>query len=117
VLGFSQGGAAMALDVASGRPLAGLIALQGGLSPTPLGPTRPAGPGVLTHGEQDPVVPVAASEEVLRPVALQRAQRRKLLRFSGGHTIDVGLFSVLRTFPEGTIAVSGRSGLKQASQA
>lgn len=95
VLGFSQG-AAMALDVASSLPLAGLIACSGYPHPG-WRPQPPLARVLLTHGEQDPVVPVAASEEVLRQ--LQKAGgRADLLRFSGGHSIDGRLFPRLKQF-------------------
>jgi len=95
VLGFSQG-AAMALDVASGLPLAGLIACSGYPHPG-WAPQTPLARVLLTHGEQDPVVPVAASHEVLHQLR-EAGGNAELLRFSGGHTIDVSLFPMLRTF-------------------
>ena len=71
LLGFSQGGA-MAIDVATsaastGLPLAALVSCSGyphpGWQPGPLHT-----PVLLTHGEQDPVVPFAASVAVSRVV-------------------------------------------------
>jgi phospholipase/carboxylesterase len=95
VLGFSQG-AAMALDVASGLPVAGLIASSGYPHPG-WAPQTPLSRVLLTHGEQDPVVPVAASAEVLR-LLRQGGGQAELLRFAGGHTIDPTLFPALRDF-------------------
>jgi len=95
VLGFSQG-AAMGLDVASGLPIAGLIACSGYPHPG-WAPVAPLTRVLLTHGEQDPVVPLAASVEVLR-LLRQAGARADLLPFAGGHTIDASLFPSLRAF-------------------
>jgi phospholipase/carboxylesterase len=110
LLGFSQG-AAMALDVASGGgdptgralPLAGLIACSGyphpGWSPSDRQPLGLDLRVLLTHGEQDPVVPHGASIELER--LLQAAGAAvELLSFSGGHTIDPDLFGPMRRFLE-----------------
>ena len=95
VLGFSQG-AAMALDVASGLPIAGLIACSGYPHPG-WAPAGPLSRVLLTHGDQDPVVPPAASGEVLR-LLRQGGARADVLSFPGGHTIDAALFPALRDF-------------------
>jgi phospholipase/carboxylesterase len=95
VLGFSQG-AAMALDVASALPIAGLIACSGYPHPD-WTPQPPLPPVLLTHGRQDPVVPYAASEEVRRRLEAAGG-RAELLGFSGGHAIDPALFPALRAF-------------------
>lgn len=97
VLGFSQG-AAMALDVASDLPVAGVICCSGYPHPG-WNPRAPLPPILLTHGRADPVVPYAASEE------LQRLWRNaggdsQLLGFPGEHTIDTALFPDLRSFME-----------------
>lgn len=97
VLGFSQG-AAMALDVASDLPVAGVICCSGYPHPG-WNPRAPLPPILLTHGRADPVVPYAASEE------LQRLWRNaggdsQLLGFPGEHTIDTALFPALRRFME-----------------
>lgn len=97
VLGFSQG-AAMALDVASDLPVAGVICCSGYPHPG-WNPRAPLPPILLTHGRADPVVPYAASEE------LQRLWRNaggdsQLLGFPGEHTIDTALFPDLRCFME-----------------
>jgi len=100
LLGFSQGGA-MALDVGcgdpaglEGLPLACLIACSGYPHPG-WTPRRPAGAVLITHGEQDPVVPFAASEalEQMLRAAGGTVQR---LAFAGGHGIDPGLFAAMR---------------------
>lgn len=95
LLGFSQGGA-MALDVGSRLPLAGIVACSGypheGWQPADAMP-----PVLLSHGEQDPVVPFAASQDLLQQ--LQAAGHpSRLLRFQGGHTIDASVLPELKAF-------------------
>ena len=99
VLGFSQG-AAMALDVGTssqGLVLAGLIGCSGYPHPgwSPQNPSKTK--VLLTHGEQDPVVPFGASE-ALRDQLQAAGHGVELLGFAGGHTIDESLFPALRTF-------------------
>lgn len=106
LLGFSQG-AAMALDVATGGggpigtpaaslPLAALVCCSG--YPHPGWQPRPPRTKVLlTHGEQDPVVPFAASE------ALERALQQvggvvRRIGFPGGHGIDPEVLPLVRQF-------------------
>jgi phospholipase/carboxylesterase len=114
LLGFSQG-AALAVDVATGGaplPLAGVISCSG--YPHPDWRPRQGGghPGghaaavLLTHGQQDPVVPYAASERLhsqLRAGGWEAA----LIGFRGGHTIDAALLPRLREFVQ---ACWGRPG-------
>jgi phospholipase/carboxylesterase len=105
LLGFSQG-AAMALDVATGKgaegqsglPLAALIACSGYPHPDWV-PVRPAMKILLTHGEQDPMVPFAACEAVERLLRNAGGSVRRL-GFSGGHGIDPSLFPAMRAFLE-----------------
>ena len=103
LLGFSQGGA-MAIDVATsaastGLPLAALVSCSGyphpGWQPGPLHT-----PVLLTHGEQDPVVPFAASLELERQLTgvAQAQQSVQCLAFAGGHTIDQDLLPRIRAF-------------------
>ena len=109
LLGFSQG-AAMALDVASGggdperQPpgLAGVIACSGYPHPD----WRAVRPResleldvLLTHGEQDPVVPHGASVELKRLLE-EAGATAELLSFAGGHSIDPELFAPMRRFIE-----------------
>lgn len=102
LLGFSQG-AAMALDVSTsgaGLPLAGLISCSGYPHPNWQPGVQTIEKILLTHGEQDPVVPYGASE------ALQQQLRRggidtNLISFAGGHTIDSSLFPALRDYMAG----------------
>jgi phospholipase/carboxylesterase len=106
LLGFSQG-AAMALDVAtaSGLPLAGLIGCSGyphpGWQPasSPLADRLPI---LLTHGQQDPVVPYAASEELQR-LLTQAGHPVRLLGFQGGHTIDSDVLPMVQAFVDETL--------------
>jgi phospholipase/carboxylesterase len=95
VLGFSQG-AAMAVDVASTLPLAGVISCSGYPHPDWL-PRGPMPRVLLTHGHEDPVVPYAASER-LQQLLLGAGGEAELLGFSGGHSIDPALFPQLRAF-------------------
>jgi len=108
LLGFSQG-AAMALDVTTGShdlALAGVIGCSGyphpdwkplAISPSAVGqgPLRV----LLTHGQQDAVVPYAASEDV-RQRLRDSGRAVNLIGFTGGHTIDEALFPELRAFLE-----------------
>ncbi len=99
VLGFSQG-AAMAVDVATagaGLPLAGLISCSGYPHPDWEPGLQTSTKILLTHGEQDPVVPYGASEVLQRQ--LQRSEiDADLIGFAGGHTIDSSLFPALRGY-------------------
>ena len=95
LLGFSQG-AAMALDVGSGLALEGIVACSG--YPHPGWQAKPAMAKVLlTHGKNDPVVPYAASEELLRLLTLEQA-RVKLVGTAGQHGIDAELLPAIRRF-------------------
>ena len=95
LLGFSQG-AAMALDVGSDLALAGIVCCSG--YPHPGWQAKPAMAQVLlTHGKNDPVVPYAASEELLRLLRLQQA-RVALIGTAGQHGIDAELLPAIRRF-------------------
>ncbi|MFS6826416.1 alpha/beta hydrolase [Cyanobium sp. ATX-6F1] len=86
----------MGLDVASGLPIAGLIACSGYPHPD-WQPQTPLTRVLLTHGTDDPVVPYGASEEVAR--RLEEANGDVVLHgFDGGHTIDPALFPLLKRF-------------------
>ncbi|MFQ6539372.1 MULTISPECIES: alpha/beta hydrolase [Aphanothece] len=102
LLGFSQG-AAMALDVGTrgpGLPVAALVGCSGYPHPD-WQPGAVQGPEtsriLLTHGELDPVVPVAASED-LRQRLSAGGHGVELHLFPGGHTIDSSLFETIRAF-------------------
>ncbi|NDG74051.1 MAG: esterase [Synechococcaceae bacterium WB8_1B_136] len=104
VLGFSQGGA-MALDVGSALPLAGIVACSG-YPHEGWQPTAPLPPVLLSHGEQDPVVPFAASEEVLRRLEAAGGNAQ-LLPFNGGHTIDEQLLPAIAGFVRHQLQAAG----------
>jgi phospholipase/carboxylesterase len=105
LLGFSQG-AAMAIDVATGcgsdgcapLALAGLIACSGYPHPD-WQPGTPNTKILLTHGEQDPVVPFAASLALERSLAEAGGSVRRIA-FPGGHCIDPDLIATMRDFLE-----------------
>ncbi len=95
LLGFSQGGA-MAMDVGSQLPLAGLVACSG-YPHEGWEPATPAPPALLSHGREDPVVPFAASQEALRRLR-QAGGSAELLPFAGGHTIGEEVLPELAAF-------------------
>ncbi|MXY62483.1 MAG: prolyl oligopeptidase family serine peptidase [Synechococcus sp. SB0665_bin_28] len=95
LLGFSQG-AAMALEAAVHKPLAGVVACSG----YPHGQNRLQGlraPVLLIHGQNDPVVSLQAS---LRLQALLKAQgcNSMLRSFPGEHTIPTEALTPIRQF-------------------
>lgn len=104
LLGFSQGGA-MAIDVGSSLPLAGIVACSG----YPHEGWQPQGelpPVLLSHGRQDPVVPFAASEALQRGLS-QAGARVELVPFNGGHGIDPELLPALGTFVRNCLSGPG----------
>jgi phospholipase/carboxylesterase len=60
--GFSQGGA-MTLDLGLRLPLAGLVVMSGYLHAN-LKPSRAVPPTLVMHGRLDPVVPIAAAQQL-----------------------------------------------------
>jgi phospholipase/carboxylesterase len=96
----------MALDVASGQPLAALVACSG--YPPPRWDPQPTTPILLTHGEQDPVVPVAASEALEDQLRAAGGTVRRVI-FPGGHGIDPSLLGVIREFLDECWRARGRS--------
>ena len=100
LLGFSQGGA-MALDVGSGLPLAGIVACSG-YPHEGWEPEASTAPVLLSHGREDPVVPYAASEEALRRLQAAGTTAR-LLPFNGGHTIDASVLPQIAAFVRGAL--------------
>ena len=95
LLGFSQGGA-MALDVGSRLPLAGIVACSG-YPHEGWEPSTGMAPVLLSHGREDPVVPFAASQAVLERLQAG-GHRAELLAFEGGHTIDQTVLPAIGTF-------------------
>ena len=104
LLGFSQGGA-MALDVGSGLPLAGIVACSG-YPHEGWEPEASTAPVLLSHGREDPVVPYAASEEALRRLQAAGTTAR-LLPFNGGHTIDASVLPQIAAFVRGALGEQG----------
>lgn len=104
LLGFSQG-AAMALDVGCGLPLAGIVGCSG-YPHEGWQPQGPLPPVLLSHGREDPVVPYAASEELAR-LLLQAGGQVQLLPFSGGHGIDPEVLPALGAFVRGCLLPPG----------
>ena len=101
LLGFSQGGA-MAVDVGSTLPLAGIVACSG-YPHEGWQPPAAMAPVLLSHGREDPVVPFAASEQLQR--LLQGAGASpQLLAFSGGHSIDASVLGPISQFIRGRLA-------------
>ncbi|KKZ12078.1 MAG: hypothetical protein TE42_05900 [Candidatus Synechococcus spongiarum SP3] len=104
LLGFSQG-AAMALEAAVHKPLAGVVACSG----YPHGRNPLQGlqaPVLLIHGQNDPVVPLQAS---LQLQALLEAQGCEitLRSFPGEHTIPFEALAFIRPFLERCFGVEG----------
>jgi phospholipase/carboxylesterase len=97
VLGFSQG-AAMAVDVILGQglPVAALIGCSGYPHPG-WQAQNPRASTLLTHGDQDQVVPAAASQAIEELVQQAGGQVRRI-GFAGGHGIDPRLLPDLRAF-------------------
>ena len=74
--------------------IAGAMALLRQLHPD-WSPAHPAMEILLTHGQEDPVVPFAASEAIEQQLR-QAGGRVQRLAFSGGHGIDPDLFEPMR---------------------
>ncbi len=83
-LGFSQGGA-MAIDSCCGLPLAGVIGCSAYPHPGWIPPQKRP-PVLLFHGQQDDVVPYAASEQLIRSLRTYEG-KEELVNFEGGHEI------------------------------
>jgi phospholipase/carboxylesterase len=95
--GFSQGGA-MAFDLGVDLPLAGLMGLSGYLHKSLDNITSQTQPILMVHGQQDPVVPFAASigakERLERSGATVTHQA-----FDGmGHEISWDVIALMRDF-------------------
>ena len=88
LLGFSQGGA-MAIDVGSKLPLAGLIGCSAYPHPQWV-PSQKSPPVLLFHGEEDEVVPYEASRKLITSLKAN-AINADLVLFEGGHEIPTKL--------------------------
>jgi phospholipase/carboxylesterase len=95
--GFSQGGA-MALDVGTHLPLAGLIILSGYLHPLELRPLPKILPPILIiHGRQDTVVPIAAAQYA-RDTLTQAGAAVQYHEFDMGHEIQPQALTLMQDF-------------------
>ena len=95
LLGFSQG-AAMALEAAVHKPLAGVVACSG----YPHGQNRLQGlqaPVLLIHGQSDPVVPLQAGLQ-LQAVLQAQGCEVTLQSFPAEHTIPPEALAPIRQF-------------------
>ncbi len=97
LLGFSQG-AAMVLEAAVDKPLAGVVACSG--YPHGHHPLQEIGaPVLLIHGQSDPVVPLQASLDLQRLLEAQGCDVA-LRSFAAGHTIPLEALGPIRHFLE-----------------
>ncbi len=92
-LGFSQGGA-MALASGCDLPLAGLIVCSGYMHPNWTIPKQTP-PIFLTHGANDQVVPVEASQQIYNLFKASKLDIEKQI-FQGGHEISNELISNMK---------------------
>ena len=95
LLGFSQG-AAMALEAAVHKPLAGVVACSGyahGGNPF----QGLQAPVLLIHGQSDPVVPLQAGLQLQTALAAQGCEIT-LRSFPGEHTIPPEALAPIRQF-------------------
>lgn len=101
--GFSQGGA-MALDIGTQLPLAGLMILSGYLH-APLQNVQPSLPPILVvHGRQDPVVPLSAaqrSRDALEALGAPVTYHE----FNMGHEIQPVVMEQIQSFVAGIATV------------
>lgn len=97
LLGFSQG-AAMVLEAAVDKPLAGVVACSG--YPHGHHPLQGIGaPVLLIHGQSDPVVPLKASLGLQTLLEAQGCDVA-LRSFAAGHTIPSEALAPIRQFLE-----------------
>ena len=97
LLGFSQG-AAMALEAAVHKPLAGVVACSGySHGQNPLQGMQ--APVLLIHGQSDPVVPLQASLQLQALLETQGCEIT-LRSFPGEHTIPPEALAPIRQFLE-----------------
>ncbi len=94
--GFSQG-AAMALDVGIGLPLAGLCSLSGYLHFQPQPQSQPLPPILMVHGRRDGVVPIAAARHARDELTKIQASV-ELHELEMDHEIPPLVLTLLSTF-------------------
>jgi len=94
LLGFSQGGA-MALATGMYLPLAGLVVCSGYPHPG-CEPQNQSPPIFLMHGQNDPVVPLEASESIFN-VFKSKNLEVELEIFEGGHEISMQMINKIQS--------------------
>ena len=97
LLGFSQGGA-MAIGAGSSLPLAGIIACSAYLHPG-FRPPLKTPPVLFTHGTQDSIVPMEASEKLF-DLFHHNTSASQIHLFEGGHEIPQKIYGIIRPFIE-----------------
>ena len=94
LLGFSQGAA---MSIAAGSRLnLGLIVSCSGY-PHPKWDKKINSPVLLSHGEKDEVVPVAASKQIYEDLKKYSNYPCKLHEFDGFHEIDINFIDIIRS--------------------
>ncbi|TVQ61417.1 MAG: alpha/beta hydrolase [Spirulina sp. DLM2.Bin59] len=97
LLGFSQGGA-MALDVGLQLPLAGLCSISGyGHGPLAV-KGEPAPPVLMIHGQQDPIVPLAAAQSLKQELTSLGVALADHELPTMGHDIPPAALAIAQTF-------------------
>jgi phospholipase/carboxylesterase len=100
--GFSQGGA-MTMDVGVRLPLAGLMVLSGYLH-APLQPQTPLPPVLMVHGQDDAVVPLAASHQARDRLQNLGASVNYQEYAQMGHEIQPLVLREIQTFVKAKLA-------------
>jgi phospholipase/carboxylesterase len=98
--GFSQGGA-MTFDLGVDRPLAGLMGLSGYLHKSLADLTTQTKPILMVHGQQDPVVPFAASIDAKERLTRSGAIVTHHAFAHMGHEISWDVIDLMRNFVAG----------------
>jgi len=102
--GFSQGGA-MTLDLGLRLPFAGLMVMSGYLHAPPVPPDSPL-PVLVVHGDQDPVVPIAAAQQT-RNCLRQLDIPLQYHELDMGHEIQLDALQLMRRFVVETLPSLG----------
>ncbi len=103
--GFSQGGA-MTLDVGLELPLRALLVLSGFLhAPPPAEISLPLPPVLIVHGRYDPVVPLAAAQQIQQSL-LNLGASVQYFEEDMGHEIQPVVLSHMQSFMEDIAVIS-----------
>ena len=94
--GFSQGGA-MSLDVGLTLPVAGIVSMSGFLHSKPQPLAKKVPPVLMSHGRQDPVVPLEAAKRSRDSLTAAGVDVR-YQEFDMGHEIRLEVLALVRTF-------------------